>query len=235
MRITEGRVTEIRLEQPAHTSAKIAFPDPISARIIPQPGQYLMAWKPADIDVPLATPVFPGEIFNQAFWTASPIPRNWIPGDNLRLRGPIGHGFAFPRQVNVHRLALGALGETFSRLVPLAIQSIEAHLAVTLFTSSPFSSLPTDLEVYPLTDLPDALNWADFLALDLNLDQLSGLRNTLKLRPDMRLPCPGQALIYTEMPCSGVASCGVCAVPGQHNWFLACQDGPVFDLDQLDW
>jgi NAD(P)H-flavin reductase len=37
------------------------------------------------------------------------------------------------------------------------------------------------------------------------------------------------------MPCSGLADCGVCAVPARRGYKLACKDGPVFDLDELDW
>ncbi len=235
MRITEGRVTEIRLEQPAHTSAKITFPDPIAARIIPQPGQYLMAWKPADIDAPLAIPIFPGEICNQAFWTASSIPGNWMPGDRLQLRGPLGHGFKIPNQANINRLALVALGERIAPLLPLAFQALEEHQAVTLFTALPFDSLPADFEIYPLGDLPESLGWADFFALELPLSRLPDLRSILGLGPGMRLPCPAQALIRTEMPCAGLAECGACATPGHHKFYLTCQDGPVFDLSDLVW
>jgi hypothetical protein len=37
------------------------------------------------------------------------------------------------------------------------------------------------------------------------------------------------------MPCAGIAECGACAVPGGGwgGWKLACQHGPVFDLNWL--
>jgi NAD(P)H-flavin reductase len=235
MRITEGWVAEIRLEYLGHTSAKIAFSGQNEAQAIPEPGQYLMAWKLADIDAPLAVPIFPAEICTAGFWTASTVPGNWEPGDVLQLRGPLGHGFKFPAREKVRRLALGALGETIARLLPLAVRAIQDNLAVTLFTSSLLPSLPADLEIYPLGNLPEALSWADFLALDLTTGQLPTLRKMLGLNRGMHLPCPAQALILNEMPCGGLAECGACAVPGRRKWRLACQDGPVFDLDELDW
>lgn len=235
MRTTEGRVAEIRLEHPGKTSAKIAISDQDGVRVIPEPGQYLLAWKPGDNETPLAVSLFPAEKCATGFWTASPIPGNWEPGDVLQMRGPLGQGFTFPLKRRIRRLAIAALGETIARLLPLAIQAIENNLAVTLFTASPFPYLPAEMEISPLNDLPDALDWADFLALDLTADQLPDLRKTLGLHPGMRLPCPGQALILTGMPCGGLADCGACAIRGTRKWLLACQDGPVFDLNELEW
>jgi NAD(P)H-flavin reductase len=235
MHITEGRVAEIRLEHPGNTSAKIAISEQAGIGVIPDPGQYLMAWKPTEPDAPLAVPLFSAESCTESFWTASPVPGNWVPGDILQLRGPIGHGFRFPPKRKVHRLAMAALGGEITRLLPLAVRAIQDNMSVTLFTISSSGSLPAELEIYPLSDLPEALNWADFLTLDLTPDQLSGLRKTLGVNPGMHLPCPGQALIFTEMPCGALAGCGACAVRGADNWLFVCQDGPVFDLNELDW
>jgi Leu/Phe-tRNA-protein transferase len=47
-------------------------------------------------------------------------------------------------------------------------------------------------------------------------------------------PCPGQALIHTAMPCAGIAECGACAVRTRKSWRLACKDGPVFDISELE-
>lgn len=235
MRIIEGRVAEIRLEHSGDTSAQITFPEQDKDQAILKPGQYLMAWKPDDIEASLAVPLFPAEICSKYFWTASSVPSNWEPGDTLQLRGPLGHGFRFPPRRKVQRLAVASLVETIARLLPLAVQAIQDNVAVTLFTTSSFTSSPAELEIYPLSDLPEALNWADFLALDLTPDQLPGLRKTLGLNPGMHPPCPGQALLSIEMPCGALAGCGACAVRGTENWLFVCQDGPVFDLNKLNW
>ena len=95
--------------------------------------------------------------------------------------------------------------------------------------------MPASYEINPLRLLPDALAWADFLALDAPLPRLAELRSLLGLRPDQHLPCLAQVLVETPMPCGGVAECGVCAVPARRGWKLACQDGPVFNLDELEW
>jgi len=36
------------------------------------------------------------------------------------------------------------------------------------------------------------------------------------------------------MPCGGLGDCGLCAVDLKRGWKLACKDGPVFDLNELE-
>jgi hypothetical protein len=119
--------------------------------------------------------------------------------------------------------------------MPLILQSVREDCAITLYTDAPLPPLPAAVEVFPLGALPEAPAWADFLALDVPLDELPALRGRLDLPPGQPLPCPAQALIYAPMPCGGLAKCGVCAVEGRRGWLLACEDGPVFDLKELRW
>ena len=101
--------------------------------------------------------------------------------------------------------------------------------------------LPAEVEVDSLAAFPGALPWADVIFLDLPANALPGLRQRLGLQAGQRIPCPVQALVLAPMPCTGMADCGVCAVPlrgsrgSRASWALACKDGPVFDLDVLDW
>jgi hypothetical protein len=147
--------------------------------------------------------------------------------------GPLGHGFDLPH--NVQRLALVTLGETAQRLLPLAQVDSQPHRGITLFTDLPLPNLPASLEAYPLSSLPEALDWPDFMALDLPLERLTELRAVLGISGVTRPGFPIQALLTTPMPCSGMARCGACAVPSHRGYKLACEDGPVFDLKALKW
>ena len=99
-----------------------------------------------------------------------------------------------------------------------------------LFTDAELPRLPTQVEANPLDALPDALSWADFLALDGPPDTLEGLGKILK----GTIRCPAQILVHIPMPCGGMADCGVCAVRTKKNKYkLACVDGPVFDLSEI--
>jgi hypothetical protein len=106
---------------------------------------------------------------------------------------------------------------------------------VALYTDASLPWLPAALEVQPLQNISESLGWADFLAIDIPLASLSNLRPTLGLGAGERLPCPGELLIETPMPCGGLADCGACAVPGRRGWKLACKDGPVFDINEIEW
>ena len=225
----KGRVSEIRLGASGNTEVAIQCP----ARTIPRPGQYLLAMDPGDSGASLATPLFAIRAFSQGFWAAPLHIIEWSPGIALNLVGPLGHGFDLPG--NILRLGLVAVGETVSRLLPLVDQMSQAKAGMTLFTDLGLPPLPAALEIYPLSSLPEALEWPDHLVLDLPLGKLDALRSILGLEDGAILPCPAQALITTPMPCAGQAQCGACAVRGRRGWKLACEDGPVFDLKSLSW
>ncbi len=224
-----GNISEFQLSAEGEKTARITCPP----KAIPAPGQYLLAHAADDPDAPLAKELFPAAHDPGSFIAAAPIPPSWHLGTSLHLRGPLGKGFRLPGAIR--NLALVTLGETVSRLLPLLPLADNAAL----FTSSPFHlfsstpSLPTSLEINPLADLPAALAWADFLALDVPLERLPDLPKLLGLSNDRYLPCPAQVLVLTPMPCGGLADCGVCAVGRGHHVRLACTEGPVFEVKEL--
>jgi hypothetical protein len=226
MRNYSGQVTKVQLEPDGSLGAWIACP----VGAIPDPGQYLLA---TDQEAVLATPLFASESTSVGFLAAPPIPRIWAPGSMLQLRGPLGHGFNPPETVK--RLALVALGDTISRLMHVAMQLLRKDAEIALFTDAPSGPLPTAIEVNPLHTLPDSLSWPDFLALDLPVESLPNLRQIFGLAGEERLSCPAQSLILSSMPCASLADCSICAVRGRRSWKLACKDGPVFNLNELDW
>jgi dihydroorotate dehydrogenase electron transfer subunit len=179
----------------------------------------------------LGTPLFLGEVQADGFLAAPPLPLNWQPGTELRLRGPLGNGFSVPN--GVQRLALVAWGDSLARLLPLVELPAAREAAVAVFTDAALPSLPAAVEASPLSALPDALPWADFLAVDISIDSLSELRRSLGLAAGQRLPCAGGALVLSPTPCGGLADCGVCAIPARQGFRLLCKDGPVVDLADL--
>ncbi|RPI82996.1 MAG: hypothetical protein EHM41_17005 [Chloroflexi bacterium] len=230
MQVYKGRIVEIILGAEGWLGAKIACP-PGS---VPLAGQYVSAREQEDLDTPLATILYCGGFWESGFIAAPPVPHTWTPGMRLFLRGPLGKGFQLPAQAR--RIGLAALGGSVSRLLPLGLSAIESGHAVALFTGAALPQLPSALEAYPLAALADALPWADYLAVDTPLEKLNDLRAVLGLEPPEPLPCDGQMLIVTPMPCASIAECGACAVLGKRRtWLLACQDGPVFDFKELEW
>jgi dihydroorotate dehydrogenase electron transfer subunit len=223
MRTFSGRIREIR-HVAGGQSAWITCPP----QAVPAAGRYLLA---ADGDSILSTPLFQSQVLPQGFLAAPPLPLQWQPGGELRLRGPLGHGFSLPQ--GVQRLALAAWGDSLARLLPLVELTAARDAAVAVFTDAALPSLPSAFEASPLSALPEAIAWADFLAVDIALDCLAELLRGLGLGAGQRLSCPGQALVLSPMPCGGMADCGACASPARRGHRLLCKDGPVVDLAEL--
>jgi dihydroorotate dehydrogenase electron transfer subunit len=226
----KGRLAEILLEPYQNAAGRIACP----VAAIPQPGQYLQAHDPSDPLEVIPTSIFAaGESSRSrsgeaSFPAAGPLPPDWQPGTQLRLRGPLGHGFQLPTKLR--RLALAAIGGGPARLLPLVTERVAE---VVLFCDSQVGELPMSVEIQGLDALPSALAWADFLAFDIPLDKLDELATNLGVKERLPRSLSGQALVLAPMPCGGLAQCGVCALATRSGARLACENGPVFDLHEL--
>jgi hypothetical protein len=223
MKSFQGRISQIQLWG-GRQVVRIACPH----NMIPAPGKYTLAWAEGNVDAPLATPLFAAQVDPDGFLAAPGAPSHWGPGMRLHLRGPLGRGFSLP--ASTRRLALAALDGEVARLQPLVQAALERQAAVALFIDGFVPSLPAAVEVAPLSGLGEALQWADFIAIDLPRYKLPHLADILGQGP---LLCPGQALVSAEMPCGGIAECGACSLKTRQGWKLACKDGPVFDLGDL--
>jgi hypothetical protein len=230
VRTYQGIVRQVQLNHWGHAGAWIACPQ----AAIPAPGQYLIGRAIDEREATLGTALFAAGRDEDGFLAAAPIPSVWEPGARLELRGPTGRSLHLPDHTK--RLALLALGETPTRLLPFAALALDRpETSVALFTDANLPWLPAALEAQSLQSVPEALTWADFLAVDIPLQSLAGLRHILGLGTGDRLTCPGEVLIETPVPCGGLADCGACAVPGRRGWKMACKDGPVFDINEIEW
>lgn len=217
--MTEIRIVERFLDE-NRAAARITCPQ----TLVPAPGQYVLARHPASRD-PLAVPVFSAGDSPEGFFAAPPLPRDWSPGVELSLRGPLGRGFSLP--VRARRVALAALDVTPACLLGLVPRALAQNAAVTLVCADPPEDLPDEVEIRPLGALAETCRWADYLALAAGRD---GWRARVRSRDRLELPREAQALIVAPMPCGGLAQCGVCSVEIKKGIMLACEDGPVFDL-----
>ncbi|MBL8090053.1 MAG: hypothetical protein JNJ43_06980 [Anaerolineales bacterium] len=236
MKTGQGKIAEILLDG----SLRIEC----SADLIPTPGQYLLAHKPAS-DSPLPVSLFQMDFSPNGFRSAPPTPLDWKPGDVINLRGPLGHGFHIPPSAK--KIALIALDESIARLYGLISSSLKQNREVVLVCDSTSQNLPEAVEVQPLQALSDILKWADYLAIDVsrevrrtfnnepNLHSASATHplNQLKEKFGEQQPAinkvEAQVLIHTPMPCGGIAECGVCALTLNHEWKMICKEGPVFN------
>lgn len=236
---TLGTIIEILVDG----SAWVSLPK----SIMPQPGQYLQGWSQADPISPLPISMFPGgidwrtipedpqshDVNRELVHIAPPLPTNWGIGTNVNLRGPFGEGFRIPD--TVRRLSIISLGNRADVLLPLIQSVLETQGAVAFFSDDVLPQLPMAVEAFPLSAVSELHNWPDYIALELLYEQLPSLRAIFGLNTNDKIGVPAYVLVNIPMPCAGVADCGVCTVEGRFSNYLACEDGPVFDLDRLDW
>jgi dihydroorotate dehydrogenase electron transfer subunit len=237
MQTDTGKISLIQIEADGNRTAQVDC-DP---KLLPKGGQYLWAHNPNESDAVLGCSLFPMGLptsmesaSNPGLTSLGPIPRTWHPGTMLALRGPLGRGFNLPPAVR--SLGLIALGETVGRLLPLIPSALAQNADIAVFSDAPLPSLPPAIEIRSVQAIPEAVAWADFLAIDLPLENIPQLRQALQLGTHDYVPCPTQVLVTTPMPCAGIGECAVCAVPKRKRGYkLACKDGPVVNLNQLAW
>jgi hypothetical protein len=213
MQIDTGKISLIQIEPDGKRAAQIDC----SPKVIPRPGGYLLAHNPNEPEAVLGCSLFPVGLpasmdgaANPGFVSLGPIPRTWHPGTTLELRGPLGRAFGLPPAVR--NLALIALGESAGRLLPLIPLALEKNADIAIFSDVPLPSLPPIIEIHALNAISEAVTWADYLAIDMPLENIPIIRDTLKLGPHDYLPCPAQILVSTPMPCAGIAECGLAVV-----------------------
>jgi hypothetical protein len=200
------------------------------SNLIPAPGQYLLAHDGGS-DSPLAAPVYFYDSAPQGFRFALPQASTWTVGRQLSLRGPLGQGFHLP--ASARKMALIAMDQApihLHGLIPLALKK---EMEVVLLCNMPVREMPEDVEVQPLQAFEEICKWADVIAIDVareNLNQLLEMTSKLNHAAAVR---EAQVLVRTQMPCAGLAECGVCAVGDRRDWKMACKDGPVFILKDI--
>jgi NAD(P)H-flavin reductase len=240
----EVTLVEVRLEK-GGTGGRMECPPGLR----PAPGQYLLAHAVGH-DEALPATLFAartaslslsGDVAAGALELAPPLPPGWTAGTRLSVRGPLGRGFSLP--VSARQVALVGLDVPPYRLLPLADLALAQGAAVALYTQSVRSvpdGLPPEVEVLPLEALHDVVGWADYVAFDLAPGAISGIKQRFGLMPHTPLPMAAQVLVRVPMPCGGIAECGLCAVQTnarsgtRRGWKLACKEGPVFDLNDLE-
>ena len=227
MATIRGRIIEIFVTGEGN-GARIALERPIQAI----PGQYLHASIFGQASI-LPVSLFPIDDGGEELRVVLPAAPEWLPGQEITLRGPLGNGFTLPSTPS--RIGLLALSSGVAAcLLPLAQKALMAGCEVALVTDAPLQGVPAAVEVLPLGQLEEVCSWADNLSIAILRDELDKLFLNVveKVRSDQKR-FHDEVLIYTEMPCRGISACGVCSVKTKSGWKFVCKDGPVFQLAEL--
>ena len=159
------------------------------------------------------------------------LPPHWTAATSLTIRGPLGQPFSLPK--NLKRLALIPLDTHVGRLLPLIPLAQAQNAEVALFTEHQVPDLPYEVEIRSLDAILEVHEWADFLAIDCPASQIEHLSQTLGLDSDFPNKVIGEVLLTKDMPCGGLAKCGVCSLKLRRKEILLCEKGPVVSLASL--
>ncbi|GAH83303.1 unnamed protein product, partial [marine sediment metagenome] len=171
-------------------------------------------------------------------------------GDNIDILGPLGNGYAINPQSRNLLLLAGGMG-----IAPLCFQTQQAlnqgrsvRLLLGASTATqlyPSKLLPAKIEVVTATEdgtggkkgvltdfLPDFAGWADqiFACGPMAMyHEMALKKQELKLERK-----PVQVSLEVRMGC-GRGVCYGCTVKTKQGLKQVCQDGPVFELDDILW
>jgi len=184
-------------------------------------------------------------------------------GDNLDLLGPLGNGFNLPETAREILLVAGGIG--FAPISFLLDKTIKQGVRPTLLMGAKSSSqlyskhmktprrdlseTPSKTHDYPLTYetitvTDDGSEGEEGLVIDLlpkfveKADYIyacgpTAMYKTMAQMPELRNKSV-QVSLEVRMGC-GLGICYACTIKTKHGLKQVCQDGPIFDLDDVLW
>jgi dihydroorotate dehydrogenase electron transfer subunit len=192
------------------------------------PGQYFRAFAPSYTQV-IPIPVYPYAVTPDEFLLCGKLPVDWHPGMDVLMQGPFGNGFSL--SLSSRRLLLCAAHLSLEpRLFLLALHALQRAADVVWVSDSLSLALPPQIEILKRSDLPAAMEWSDACAVAVPLHQAGETLNALHIKPADRSKV--EVFIDAPLVC-GSSRCGVCALETRKGFRLACKDGPIFPLKEL--
>ncbi len=166
-------------------------------------------------------------------------------GDNLDLLGPLGNGFSISPDSKKLLMIAGGMG--IAPMVFLAGEAIKRGLLVTLLYGAPtaaqlYPHLPNEVRLVTATEdgsqgkkgmitgvLPDFIKDSNQifacgpLAMYQTMAKMSELKNqSVQISLEVRMGC-------------GLGVCYGCTVKTKNGLKQVCQDGPIFELNDILW
>jgi len=170
-----------------------------------------------------------------------------LKGETLDMLGPLGNGFSVDPDSQSLLLLAGGIG--IAPLAFLAQQALAQKKSVTLLLGA-----RTVAGLYPQQLLPDGIN--TFTVTEDGSDGIKGMITDIlpefESQADQIYACgpkamyqamakkgqqtkkPIQISLEVRMGC-GLGACYSCSIETEHGLKQVCHDGPVFNLDEINW
>jgi len=222
---------------------------------VAQPGQFVMVRCGESFEYPLRRPLSIHQLADGSklafLFNVVGKGTHWLAqcqvGDNIDLLGPLGNGYSIHPES--HKLLLLAGGIGIAPLRFLAQQALNQGCSVRLLLGAstttqlyPRHFLPPEAELIIATEdgtagkkgmitdfLPDFIDWADqvFACGPQSMYQTMVTQKLLKAKR-------AQVSLEVRMGC-GRGVCYGCTIKTKDGLKQVCQDGPIFDLDDILW
>ena len=179
--------------------------------------------------------------------------RDWLSkrmaGDEIKMLGPLGHGYHI--EPTSQRLVMGGGGTGLAPLIALADQAIASGREVTIVSAARKASLlypsdwiPDGVTIVEVTEdgsagktgliteaLPAAMQDADQAFFCGPVPMYRALWETWR---NHGITAPTQVLLEVRMAC-GFGICYGCAVATDSGRKMVCTEGPMFDINEVNW
>ncbi|HSM24266.1 MAG TPA: hypothetical protein VK856_05330 [Anaerolineaceae bacterium] len=192
-----------------------------------RPGQFFLGYDPErDFHV---RPVYFVSSQDENYFLR-PEESSWSLGDTIIIKGPIGNGFS---DLSIYQnLLLVSLGTNHGALTPLMETGLKSNKNVSVSVQYPEIQFSPSVEIVLPESLEESFDWADFIFVEINRDDLQNQHGLLKKIELSNIPC--ELLIYCPILCSGNAECMMCTVNTKIGKIKTCKQGQVFDLKTLE-
>ena len=155
----------------------------------------------------------------------------WELGDLVTLKGPIGSGFS---DLSLYQnILLINFGMDTGVLSAVSEVGLKANKNIAISTTNHDIQFPPSVEIILPGSIEESIEWADFIAVDIDRDNLPIKIELFSKIELVNTPC--ELLIYCPILCSGNADCMVCTVNTKQGKVKTCKLGQVFDLKSLEF
>ena len=155
----------------------------------------------------------------------------WELGDLVTLKGPIGNGFSdLSLYQNILLINSGMDNGVLSAVIEAGLKS---NKNIAISTTNHDIQFPPSVEIILSDSIEESIEWADFIVVDIDRDNLPIERELFRKIELSNTPC--EIFIYCPFLCSGNAECMLCTVNTKHGKVKTCKQGQVFDLKTLEF
>jgi len=191
------------------------------------PGQFLLAYCP-EKDNRIRDIYYALDLDNGYF--SIPASLNWDIGDKLIFKGPIGKGFS---KLDIYENILCInLSAEIAGLSGLMQVSVKTNKNIAFYGKHQPVLMDQSIEIIVQDMLIDTTQWADFIAIETNIEDLFSNQNFIEKIKLAGIPV--EVIIHSPILCSGEANCMVCSIKTKKGWVKTCQSGSVFNLNELE-